>query len=104
MGLHVEWSEDQRGPVAAVAGAEVLPARRPVVIELDRLVGVVTSGLGPRRRDRFGRGWPCQGHCENTLSDVVVESVSIVRSMSICSINVSASRVVISSVNGSPSV
>ena len=96
----------QSGPVAADAAAKVLPAGRTVVVELDRLVCVVACGLGPGRRvvSCFGCGRCRKHHCENTLSDVVVESVSIVRSMSICSINVSASRVVYSKVNASPSV
>ena len=93
-------------PVAAVTCAEVLPTWRTVVIELDRLVSVVTCCLRPGRRiiSCLGRSGCYKSYCEKTLSEVVVESVSMVRSMSICSINVSAVRVVISRVNGSPAV
>ena len=44
-----------------------------------------------------------QGYCEKTLSDVVVDSMSIVRSMSIVSM-MPALRSVISKVHGSPAV
>jgi len=89
-----------------VTSTEVLPAWGAVVIELNALVGVVASGSSSRRRvvGRLSRRRRCQRYCENTLSEVVVESVSMVRLMSICSISVLAALVVISKLNGSPAV
>ena len=45
----MEWSQHQSGPIAADVAAKVLPAGRTIVVELDRLVGVVAGGLGPGR-------------------------------------------------------
>jgi len=43
----VEWSDNKRGAIAAVASAEMLPAGCAVVVELHRLVCVVAGGLRP---------------------------------------------------------
>jgi uncharacterized membrane protein len=45
----VKRRHHQRCAIAAVAGAEMLPAWCAVVVELDALICVVARGLGPGR-------------------------------------------------------
>ena len=45
----MERRHNQSGPIAADVAAKMLPAGRTVVVELDRLIGVVACGLGPGR-------------------------------------------------------
>ena len=46
MRLKVKRGDHQRGPVATHVATKMLPAGRTVVVELNRLVGVVACGLG----------------------------------------------------------